>query len=175
MDDAARVGIEHRRLAGRAAVEAQSLVKEQFDAPRFAAQVLDDDFADVDVALGIDGVVAAQAQAEGVGMAADVGDDRLAQIGERALPAVVLDPGDRIVRPHTEAEALADVVLQSDVRIAKVGEPVLRVEGDQEGTVSDKEITWHFRGVYPERSEGSSARSAQIEPKILQRLRRFRM
>ena len=143
MDDAARVGIEHRRVAARVAVEIEIVVKEELDRSRLVAKVAHDDLAQIKIRIGIDDVVAAQAQAEGLVVAVDVGDEGLAEIRERALPGVALYPGDAVVRPHAESRGGTGVILLPDMREVNVGQAVLRIECDDERAVADEKVTRH--------------------------------
>ena len=93
MDDASRVGIEHRRVATGIAVEIEIVVKEELDRSRLVAQVAHDDFAQIEIRVGVDDVIAPQTQAESLVVAVHVRDERLAKIGQRALPGVAFDPG----------------------------------------------------------------------------------
>ena len=119
------------------------MVEEKLHGAGVVAEVADDDLADVDVRVGVDGVVAAKAQSELGVLREDVGDDGVAQVGEVALPAVVLDPTAGAVGPDAEAEARSAVVLVPDVREVDVGEAVLRVEGDEQRSVADLNVTGH--------------------------------
>ena len=71
-------------------------------------------------------------------MAGDVRDERLAQIGQRALPLIALHPGDRIVGPDAEPRRSAGVILLSDVREVDVRQAVLRIEREDETSVADQ-------------------------------------
>ena len=68
------------------------MVKEKFDRARLVAEIAHDDLAQIEVRVGIDDVVTTQTQAEGLVVAVDVGDERFAEIGQRSLPVVALDP-----------------------------------------------------------------------------------
>ena len=145
MDDAAGVGIEHRRVGRRAAVEIEVVVEEKLDVALVGAEIPHHDLAQIDVGIGIDGVVAAQPDSDRLVLAEDVGDQRVAKIDERALPGVVFHPAHRAVHPHAEAKARAGMILQPDVRVVHVGQPVFRIERRDERAVADQQITWHGR------------------------------
>src|SRR5437868_5387794 len=115
-------------------------MKEEFQVALLRAKISYDDLAKVDVAVRIDGVVATKADADRVVLNQHIRDDRVAQIGERALPAVILNPAGLAVDPDAETEARAGVILQADVRVVDVGEPVLRIERDDERAVANDQI-----------------------------------
>ena len=119
------------------------MVKEELHGARGVAQVADDDFADVEIGIRIDDVVAAEAQPEGLVLASDVGDQRLAQVAERSLPLIALYPGNRVIGKDAEARGRARVVLLSDVRKVDVGQSVLRIERDDERSVADQKVARH--------------------------------
>jgi len=85
-------------------------MEEELDAPRLLAHAAGHDLADEDVPVGVNRVVAAQPQSEVVVVQQDVGDDRVAEVAERPLPAIVLHPAYSVISPHAETEGRSGMV-----------------------------------------------------------------
>src|SRR5207302_7457316 len=115
MDQAARLGIVEDGVAQVVAEEAQVVVPEDAHLAGAAAQVFDLDFADEQRVVEVDAVGAAQAQAERLVGQLHVRDERVAAVGNAALPGFVLDPGEAAVGLDAHAAYVAvGLVLPGD-------------------------------------------------------------
>jgi hypothetical protein len=143
LNQAARLRVVHHRVADRIAVQRELVMKEELHVARFGIRVADHDPADERVRVRIDGVVATQADADGVVLQDDVRDQRVAQIVERALPRRRVRLVQRAIAPDPHEELRPGMVLHPHVRKVKIGEPVLRVESDEQRAVADGKVAWH--------------------------------
>ena len=118
-------------------------MEKELDRPFLVAQIAHDDFANVDVAIDVDGVIAPQAQSHLDVLARDVGDERVTQIRELFAPRRVFDPPQFAVGEDAEAKSRRGMVLHPDVRIVEIGKAILRIESDEKTAVTDDEVAWH--------------------------------
>jgi hypothetical protein len=133
----ARLRVVHHRVADRVSVETEVVMEVELHIARFRARIAHHDAAHVDVRVGIDGVVAAQADADGLVVQDDVRDERVAQVFERALPRRRVRLVQGAVAPHAHEEARGGVVLHPHAGEVEVGEVILGIEGNEQRSVAD--------------------------------------
>ena len=144
MDHRARRRVEIRRVAHVVAEDAEVLVEVQPRHARRRRKVPHDDALQVDVEVEIHRVRAVHLDLHRGVAQAHARDQRLLFVGDRARPAVVVDPAQPAVHPDAEVERLRPgVVLLADMRKIEIADPVATVERDEHVAVADGNIARH--------------------------------
>src|SRR4029079_1607837 len=107
--------------------------------------VAEDDAADEEVAVEVDGVGDGQVERHRLRRGGDARDERSVLVVERLLPRRAADPGEQAVAPDAEEGDVADgLVVLADVRVVDVADVVVMIEIDHEIAVADGKIARHF-------------------------------
>src|SRR3954462_9295934 len=107
MDDGLRARVVVRRVADIVAVQVRVEVLEDADVALLARLVLDGDLFEVDVAIEVDRVPAAELDPQAGVLQASVPDERLVLVIDAPLPALLVDPRELPVDPDAEAASVA--------------------------------------------------------------------
>ena len=117
---------------------------EEPDLPLTPDRILDGDLFEIDVAVEVNRVPEAQAQAKLRMHEGRVTDEGLVLVGDVTIPSIVAGPGERSVDPEPEPRRIAHrVVLLTHVRVIDVAQLVARIEGDEVVAVAEREIARH--------------------------------
>ena len=107
-------------------------------------RVLDGDLFQVDVAVEVDRVTEAQAEAELRAHERRIADEGLMLVRDVPVPPIVPGPRELSIHPEAEPRRFADrMVLLSDVRVIDVTQLVARIKRDEEVAVAEREIARH--------------------------------
>src|SRR5437867_3101710 len=141
VDDRLAAGVVVGGIAGVVAVQVGVEVLEEPDLPLTPERVLDRDLLEIDVAVEVDRVAEAQAQAKLRMHERRVADECLVLVRDVTILPVVAGPGEGAVDPEPEPRRIPDrVVLLTDVRVVDVAQLVARIEGDEVITVAERKI-----------------------------------
>jgi hypothetical protein len=142
VDKRARIRIEICGITDLVLIDPEVVMKEDANLAPFGMKIRYAHAAEKYVVVTRDGVVAVDAKTQLLVLELDIRDERVGNVSQSTGPFIAEDPGKIPGGPHaeTERESLG-VILLPDVGEIYVAYLVFVVECDEQGTISDWNVT----------------------------------